>query len=172
VGPQRVASRSNGLLDGLTGLLVAPVQRATPLASDVSWSFSAGPGGATSTNSSVGLTIAIPSGALSSTQTITVTALAGSPVAYKFEPHGLVFAKKAYLTQDLRKTTSGILNLLLSGAYFSTDRLEVNSSGLALVTEILSAVVNPLSRTVSFGIQHFSGYIVASGYSSGDAEAF
>jgi hypothetical protein len=176
VNPQHVSATSNSLLgeltSTLTSALVSPVERRTPLPADVSWSFTAGPSGAFSMNSSVGLMIQIPPGALTSTQTITVTALAGSPVAYKFEPHGLQFEKKAYLTQDLRLTTSGILNLLLRGAYFSSDRLDVSSSGQAIVSELLAAVVSPLTRTVTFGIQHFSGYIVASGYSSGDVDAF
>src|ERR1051325_11802691 len=173
--PKLASSSASGLLGGLTNtltsLLVQPLQRTTTLPADVSWSFVAGPGGATSTNSAVGLTVAIPAGALGSNQTITVTALAGSPVAYTFEPHSLIFAKKAYLTQSLAGTTSGLLNLTLSGAYFSTDRLQVNGAGLATVTEILSALVNPLTRTVTFGIQHFSGYIVASGRSA-DSEDF
>lgn len=173
--PRLASSSASGLLGGLTNtltsLLVQPVQRTTPLASDVTWSFVAGPGGATSTNSAVGLTVAIPSGALGSQQTITVTALAGAPIAYKFEPHGLIFAKKAYLTQSLSGTNASLLNLTLSGAYFATDNLQLNDAGLASVTEILSALTNPFTNTVTFGIQHFSGYIVASGRSS-DPEDF
>ncbi|HEU4996257.1 MAG TPA: hypothetical protein VFT29_15680 [Gemmatimonadaceae bacterium] len=157
-----------GLLGTVTGLLVPPVNRTTPLADDVTWSFVAGPGGAVSSNAAVGLTISIPAGALSSTQTITVTALEGSPVAYKFEPHGLVFAKDVKLTQNLRGTTAGgLLSLpLISGAYFATDRLELQN-GLAVVTEILPAVSDLLTKTVTFPIKHFSGYIAASG--RGDA---
>lgn len=154
--------RYDGASSSLT--LASPVQRATPLAQDVSWSFSAGPGGALSTDAGTGLTIAIPAGALSSDVTITVTALAGSDVAYRFEPHGLLFARNATLTQDLTKTTVDLLSgLALSGAYFSTDTLELSPDGLALVTDVIGAVTNPLSRTASFPIQHFSGYILASG---------
>jgi len=172
--PRLASSTASGLLGGLTNtltsLLVQPVQRTTPLPSDVTWSFVAGPGGATSTNSAVGLTVSIPPGALGSSKTITVTALAGSPIAYKFEPHGLVFAKKAYLTQSLVGTSAGLLNLTLSGAYFATDNLELNAAGLASVTEIISALTNPFTRTVTFGVQHFSGYIVASGRSADPEE--
>ena len=166
-----------GLLDGVVGvlktLLVPPVRRNTQLADDVTWSFTAGPNGAVSSNNGVGLTIVIPPYALSSTRTITVTALKGYPVAYKFEPHGLVFNRKVSLTQDLRSTNAGGLlglgGLLggvlgggssLQGAYFSTDRLEM-SGDLAKVNELLPGIT--LSNTVTFPIQHFSGYIVASG---------
>src|SRR5687768_9866834 len=79
---------------------VAPIERAMALAVDVTWSFTAGPDGAVSRNDEVGLTIIIPAGALDSTQTITVTALAGGPVAYRFAPH-LEFASAVGLVQDL-----------------------------------------------------------------------
>jgi hypothetical protein len=165
--PQRRSALLGTLVGDVTSLLIAPAQRKQPLASDVSWTFTAGPSGAVSSNSTVGLTVAIPSGALSSTQEITVTALAGSAVAYGFSPH-LVFAKNVSLTQDLRKTTlDGLLFLpLLSGAHFTGDVLTVNSDGLALVDEVVSALANPLTRTVTFGVGHFTGWIVASGKSS------
>jgi len=166
----RPEAKQDALLDELlktvTGLLVAPVQRKQPLANDVVWSFDAGPGGATSRNTAVGVTITIPAGALSSTEHITVTALAGSAVAYGFSPH-LEFDKPVRITQDLRVTTSGLLNLLLSGAHFTGDELNINRNGLALVDELVGALVNPLNQTVTFNVNHFSGWIVASGRSSG-----
>lgn len=171
-----------GLLGTLTqtvaGLLVAPIERVTPLADDVSWSFTAGPGGAASFNPGVGLWIVVPPNAMSSTQTITVTALQGADVAYKFEPHGLVFSRKVLLTQDLRGTTgSGLLSGLLSlsslqAGYFPTDRPETTSGGLVKVTQLLPALSSTLSNTVTFGIQHFSGYIVASGRSRDSESAY
>ncbi len=168
-GPERIgAAAASSLLSGtlgtVTGLLIPPVTRNTPLASDVVWSFTAGPGGAVSINRAVGLTIYIPSGALSSTQTITVTALAGSPVAYGFEPH-LVFAKPVSLTQSLAGTSLGGLTSLplLSGAHFDTDRLQLTSDGLAIVSEIVPAAGNLLTQTAGFNVSHFSGWILASG---------
>lgn len=147
-----------GVINAVTNLLVPPVNRTTPLASDVSWTFTAGPAGAVSSNASVGLTIVIPTGALATTQTITVTALAGAPVAYKFEPH-LQFARKVYLTQKLSGTTAGLLSPV-SGAHFATDRLEM-SGGLAVVTELVPSLTSLLTRTTTFGVTHFSGWIVA-----------
>jgi len=181
VGPEASQQKLlGGLLGTLTktvsNLLVAPVERSRPLAEDVTWSFVAGPLGAVSSNPGVGLTVVVPPGALSSTKTITVTALEGSAVAYKFEPHGLVFDRKVMLTQDLRLTSGGgllggLLGLGYRGAYFSTDRLQTTSEGLAVVTELLPALSSSLTRTVSFGVEHFSGYIVASGR-GGDIDAF
>jgi len=136
-----------GLLGTLTSLLIPPVHRTTPLPADVTWSFTAGPDGATSSNSAVGLTIVIPSGALSSTETITVTALAGAPVAYGFYPH-LTFAKKVSLTQDLAGTDVTLLgSLVLSGAHFDTGK-------------------------ATFKVRHFSGWIVASGVGEEEGGAY
>lgn len=152
-----------GTVNTLTSLLVAPVTRNTPLQSDVSWTFTAGPGGAVSSNSDVGLTIVVPYGALSSTQTITVTALAGAPVAYRFEPH-LVFSRKVSLTQNLDGTSVGLLGLVaLSGAHFTGDALDVNADGLVSVDETVPALLTLLTHKVTFGVGHFSGWIVASG---------
>lgn len=155
---------TEGIISRIGSFLVSPVQRTTPLAEDVSWSFVAQPGGSLSQHAASGLTIVVPSGAVSAPTTISVTALAGGAVAYKFEPHGLVFRRNVYLTQNLRGTSAGLLRLpVLTGAYFATDRLELNESGLAIVTELLAALSNPFTKTVTFPIRHFSGYIVASG---------
>lgn len=156
-----------GLLGGLTSLLVSPVERSTPLANDITWSFTVGPAGATSSNAASGLTIRVPAYAVSSTTTITVTALAGSAVAYSFSPHGLEFNRDVILTQSLVGTNVGLLSLpFLSGAYFGTDELEINGGGLAEVLEVIPATVSLLSRKASFPIEHFSGYILASGRGS------
>jgi hypothetical protein len=157
-----------GLLGTLTSLLIPPVNRTTPLPADVTWSFTAGPGGATSSNSAVGLTIVIPYGALSTTETITVTALAGAPVAYGFYPH-LTFAKKVSLTQNLAGTDVNLLgSLILSGAHFDGDTLELNADGLATVTETVPALLSILTGKATFKVGHFSGWILASG--AGDEE--
>ena len=139
---------------------VGVIHRSTALATDVSWSFVAGPLGAVSLNPDVGLTVSVPAGALSTTQTITVTALAGSEVAYRFEPH-LSFDRAVTLTQDLTSTDAATLSVLL-GAHFDGDHLEL-INGLAVVTETVPAVVSLLQHSASFDLAHFSGWIVASG---------
>ena len=171
-----VATQSHllgGLLGGVVGtvtktlnaLLASPVKRNTPLAQDVTWTFVAKPIGAVSSNSSVGLTIVVPPGAVDSYQTITVTALKGSAVAYRFEPH-MEFDRKVVLTQDLRGTSAGgLLNLTaLKGAHFDGDVLDF-VNGQVKVTEVVPALLSWLTKTVSFGVDHFSGWIVASGFS-------
>ena len=162
--PTTQTPRSANVL-GLTG--AAPVTRNIPLANDVTWSFTVGSGGATSSNSAVGLTVMVPPGAVSSPMTITVTALAGAPVAYQFEPHGTVFDRKVTLTQKLQGTSAGSELLpLLKGAYFPTDE-PILKDGLALVSELIAGLLNPLARSFSFGVEHFSGYIVVSGRDGG-----
>ena len=141
---------------------IAPVTRTTPLSTDVTWTFTAGPAGAVSSNAAVGLTITIPAGALAADQQITVTALAGAPVAYSLSPH-LTFAQPAVLTQTLQGTSAASLLSILSGAHFAADSLQLSASGLALVNEIVPAMVNSLTQTASFSVGHFSGWIIATG---------
>ena len=109
----------------------------------------------------------IPALALSSTKTISVTALAGNQVAYEFSPHGTTFNVPLVMLQDLSNTQAqngGLVNpLTLSLGYFP------NSSTPTTVTELLSVSVNLLSQTAAASIWHFSGYIVATGR---DAEEF
>ena len=164
-----VASEQSANLLGLGDLLglttVAPITRNTPLANDVSWSFTVGSGGATSSNSAVGLTISVPPGAVSAPTVIKVTALQGSAVAYSFAPHGLQFSRRVTLTQKLQGTSVGAQLLPnLTGAYFANDE-DLLDNGHALVSEVLSGLLHPLSKTFSFPIEHFSGYLVASGRS-------
>jgi hypothetical protein len=161
-----IEAENQNLLGGVLGVLIAPVTRNTALANDVTWSFTVGTLGAVSSNSTVGLTVTVPPGALSEEVRITVTALKGKPVAYRFEPH-LVFDKKVVLTQSLKGTSAGLLtSLLLKGAHFPGDSPEY-SNGLAIVDEVVPAILSnllgTLTRTASFGVGHFTGWILASG---------
>jgi hypothetical protein len=140
------------------------VQRVTPLDSDVTWSFTAGPLGGSSTNSVTGLTITVPAGALASTETITVTALAGSAAAYRFEPH-LEFAKKVRLEQSASHLNIAGLLLPMWGAHFDGSAPEL-LGGILSVTEQVPAVLSILSGKVRFDVSHFSGWIFASGNGS------
>src|SRR6185437_156835 len=104
VAPARVGDAGSHDLSGTTTTLLTllvPAARTTPLSSDITWSFTAGPGGAVSVNPATGLAITIPAGALATQQVITVTAPAGSAVAYSFSPH-LVFARPVTLAQSLK----------------------------------------------------------------------
>ena len=177
-GPDRAVpvakeSQSN-LLGGLLGLLIAPVKRNTPLADDVVWTFWAGPNGGYTSNSKLGVTVSIPRGALDNYVKITVTAFKGAPVAYGFSPH-LDFDRKVYITQNLQGTSAGLLtSLVLKGAHFPGDRPQYTGEGLAIVDEVVPTILNnllggllgTLTRTATFGVDHFTGWIVASGNES------
>jgi hypothetical protein len=141
---------------------VTVVQRLVPLAGDVTRSEVIGPDGGSIAIPETGFRLDIPKNTLVTPTTITVTAVAGSSVAYEFEPHGLQFNKRLTFSQDLG-ITSSVLNLLgtrFVGGYFQS-RDEISPSGSAFVHEIVPANVDLLSGTVQFPIKHFSGYLVA-----------
>src|SRR6185503_13737525 len=171
------AKPSNGLLGGLLGglintvgsvvnIVVGVVERPLALQQDVVWSFYAGPGGASSGNRTVGLSIVIPPGALDRQVKITVTAKKGKVIDYHFEPEGLQFAKPVVITQEV--PSDGLLGDLLGGssrtlrgAYYSAPTLVYDpATGKATVNELQPSVTGP--GFVSFQIRHFSGYVVAS----------
>jgi hypothetical protein len=163
VAPQGLtpgASASSSLL-GLTSTTVKPLQRTTPLASPLTASAQIGVLGGTLSIPGAGLTVVVPPLALSSTKLVTVTALAGSNLAYEFEPHGTRFLVPLVVTQDLSKTdakSGGTINpLSLFVGYFPDD------TNILSVTELLKVNLNLLNQTAVFSVTHFSGYIVASG---------
>ena len=113
----------------------------------------------------------IPRGAFNAdTMTITVTALAGSTVAYAFEPHGTVFNVPLTFVQHLGHTrlkgkpAPGLLSQL-EGAYFPDVGLVDPTTGEAVVTETLPTSVEAtfLDDVVTFPIHHFSGYLISTG---------
>jgi hypothetical protein len=166
----RTLGTNHDLLGGastITNALIAPLTRTTPLPSDVSWTFVAGPGGAVSTRADVGLTVTIPPGSLDSVQTITVTALAGTAVAYAFEPH-LTFGQPVQLTQSLQGTRAGVLSVLtLSAGHFTGDQLQVSPDGLVSVDELAPATIDVLRDAARLNVAHFSGWIIATGRDDG-----
>ena len=149
-----------GLLDGTLGLLGASVEvlhRSTPLAEDEVASAVIGPDGGHLNLPNAGLKVSFPTGALTTSTTITVTAPAGDLVGYHFEPHGLAFGAEVVLAQALDKTDAGLLDDLtgLTAAYFGGD-LEPIVEAL----ELLDLDISGLGRA-TFEIEHFSGYVIA-----------
>jgi hypothetical protein len=146
---------------GLTTKTVTPLQRNKPLANSLSASAYIGALGGRLAIPGAGITVVVPPLALTSTKLVTVTALAGSNVAYTFEPHGTTFLVPLVVTQDLSNTqarTGGLVNpLSLFVGYFP------DNNNLLSVTELLNVNLNLLNQSAVFTISHFSGYIVASG---------
>ncbi|HEX8242901.1 MAG TPA: hypothetical protein VF541_05385 [Longimicrobium sp.] len=152
---------SAGLLSSV--LQVSLLQRLLPLGQNYSASATIGTAGGTIRIREAGMTITFPAGAVSAPVTVRATALAGSNVAYTFEPHGLVFQKDPTIVQDLG-VTEVVRQLLspptLAGGYF-TDESQITGS-TANVVETRAATVDLLRLQMSFTVHHFSGYAATS----------
>jgi hypothetical protein len=166
VAPQSPIAPSVAASSSLLGLsttttTVTPLQRTKPLAKDLSASANIGALGGKLAIPGAGITVVVPPLALTSTKLVTVTALAGSNVAYTFEPHGTKFLVPLVVTQDLSNTqakTGGLIDpLSLFVGYFP------DSNNILSVTELLNINLNLLNQTAVFTVTHFSCYIVASG---------
>lgn len=154
---------SHDLVGGTNLLTSLPgVQRNVPLASSITVTKTIGVAGGTLSIPQAGVTVTVPSGALSASTVVTMTARAGSLVAYDFAPHGITFAKPLVFTQSLSGTNATILNApLLKLGYYSDPSLLTALDGL--VSELISGNVNLLSWTFTANIEHFSGYMVGMG---------
>jgi hypothetical protein len=154
---------ASDLLGGLTSLLgVNGLQRTSPLAAPITVTKVIGSEGGTLSIPQAGVTVTVPRGALATTTTITMTARAGSLVAYDFAPHGVVFAKPLVFSQQLRGTNATLLSAPLLGLGYYEDPSLLGKTG-GLVSELLGGTVNTLSWTFTSTIPHFSGYIVTCG---------
>jgi hypothetical protein len=166
VSPRLVGTPPLGVGANPDGAPVYPIRRQNALASNESWSFDVGPAGTSVRYPSTGLTIDVPAGAVTQMTHITVTALRGAPVAYRFEPHGLQFAQPIQLTQSLRGILLGRAGVgvpQLFAGYFADDTLATDAvNGDARVIEILPVQIDVERHTVILHVRHFSGYTVAS----------
>ena len=161
------------LLGGLTQTvaktltLVTGVQRTTPLASSITVTRTIGSSGGTISIPEAGVTVTIPEGALPSATVITMTARAGSLLAYDFAPHGITFAKPLVFTQNLAGTSASVLSAsLMQLGYYSDPSLLTSTGGL--VSELISGTVDLVSWTFTSNIRHFSGYEIACGRGSSE----
>ncbi|MEO6445544.1 MAG: hypothetical protein ABIZ91_19925 [Gemmatimonadaceae bacterium] len=140
------------------------LQRLTPITGNVTVSMTLGQLGGQIKLPEAGLSVEVPEGAFNSrTLTITVTALAGTNVAYEFEPHGIVFQKPLRVTQSLKGTnlyklasTAGV-----EAAYYA-DPMQV-VTGKAKVNEFRPSRVDVTNSKLEYTVGHFSGYLVSSG---------
>lgn len=155
-------SPANQSLLGLGGATtVTPLHRTQALSQPLSASAKIGPLGGSLAIPGAGILVVVPPLAVSTTQKITVTAVAGSDVAYEFAPHGLKFNLPLVVTQNLSGTdasTNGSVDPLSLFAGYYPDSTKITS-----ITETLNVNVNLLSQLATFTVWHFSGYILASG---------
>jgi hypothetical protein len=142
---------------------------------DVSASAEIGNAGGEIKIPELGFKITFPQGAVSRKTTITATVMAGTEVAYRFEPHGITFKEPVKIMQDLRLTTAddAVLAGLKRGYWvdpWASTLLESNT-GKVQVKEVQDAEVETMSATgrhAKFYVTHFSGYLLASGRTSRD----
>ncbi|HKW49845.1 MAG TPA: hypothetical protein VJN70_20475 [Gemmatimonadaceae bacterium] len=162
-----------GVVSNPEGAVIRPVSRDSALAVNDTFSFDVGPLGTLVRRSSMGLTIQVPAGAVAAPTHITVIALKGASLAYRFEPHGLHFAVPLQLTQSLRgvRLNEPLSVPQLFAGYFADDSLPVDATGNARVIEILPVHVDVMHRTALLEIRHFSGYTVASASSDSLSDA-
>ena len=155
-----------GLIGTVTGVLnlttTDAVQRTTPLAASITVTKQIGYDGGTLSIPEAGVTVTVPRGALMRTTTITMTARAGSLLAYDFSPTGTTFYKALVFNQSLKGTNVTLLQVpLLRLGYYSDPGLLGTLT--ATVSDLLVGVTNLLDWSFTAPINHFSGYIVLCG---------
>lgn len=164
-GPPSGAA-SNAAPRLLAPITVVPLQRTAPLSTAQTASARIGALGGQLSLPGAGLAVVVPPLSVVSPVTITVTALAGSDVAYEFSPHGMTFLVPLVATQSLANTEAragGLIDpLTLYVGYFP------DSSQITSVTELLNLRVDLLGQTSTALLTHFSGYVWASGREGGD----
>jgi hypothetical protein len=163
--PAGAGTSANRLLLG-TPKTVTVVQRSTPLAAPISASATLGILGGQINLPGAGLKVVVPAFALTKTTKITVTAVAGSQVAYEFEPHGTQFLVPLIVTQNLSGTdvvSGGLFSKPVFAGYFSSlsDLNPLSNTGV--VSELLGVALNLSNKTATFSVFHFSGYLIATG---------
>jgi ZU5 domain len=161
------AAPSADLLGGLVGTLskllsLGVVKRTTPLAAPITVTQTIGSAGGTLSIPAAGVTVIVPKGAVSSPVVFSMTARAGSAIAYDFAPHGIVFAKPLVFKQSLQKTTVSLLQVpTLNLGYYSDPSLI--GATTALVSQLLGGTFDILTWTFTSSIPHFSGYVMTCG---------
>lgn len=167
------AAPSASLLGGLLGTVTSvlhlttneAIQRTKPLPAPITVTKTIGYYGGTLSIPAAGVTVTVPRGALSRNTVITMTARAGSLVAYDFSPHGITFNKPLSFSQSLKGTNVGILQLpFLQLSYYEDASLLGDVT--AVVSELVGGVLNLLDWTFTAPIKHFSGYVVTCGRST------
>jgi hypothetical protein len=148
------------------------LKRMKPLETNLSASAVIGPKGGSIKIDAAGGKIDIPAGALAAETMITMTALAGTNVAYEFQPHGLTFAVPVKVQQTIAGTWAAEYPKLLAGmhgSYFDQTSLETAfvdpGKYFAHVKEHQIGYLEANASQIKFYIGHFSGYLVSCGFS-------
>ena len=163
----RAAASTSGSAD-----IVRMLRRTDSLPESLSATGVIGPQGGRLQIGQAGLRVDFAPGAVPRRTRITVTAVGGRVVAYRFAPHGLVFSAPVTIRQSLRRTEAWNdpdLAAQLQGSYF--DRLRVDASAtFAGSIERRPGRLRDAGRLLEFTIEHFSGYMVSTGKTSVEVE--
>jgi len=149
---------------------VTVIRRLTPLPRDITAGEWINKNGGSITIPEAGLKVTVPAGAVARRTYFTVIAHAGDLVSYEFGPHGMAFPVPLQLHQDIRELNiwkqNGDLSptvIPIEAGYFPS-RSDIDSTqGIAVVQEILPVDIDLAGSKLHFGVQHFSGYLLASG---------
>lgn len=172
VAPEPIAQQSAGAaLPGvadngwgpirIVDTTVVALRWRTPLRNDITRRAVIGPEGGSISIEELGFEFTMPEGAVAVPTPVTVVAVAGSVVAYEFEPHGIRFEERATFSQELEYTElTSVLGVVMQGAYFKS-RDDISRDGTARVSELIPTRLDYFPLRVKFPIKHFSGYIVA-----------
>ena len=141
---------------------VAGLRRERPLASDITVRQVIGPRGGKLSIPAAGFTLDVPAGAVATETTFSVTALSGEMLAYEFGPSGTSFPIALRGTQDLSGTLAKRLprGATLGLGYFRTPSDVDATTGTAMVAQEVRATVDQSGHRLTFGIPHFSGWII------------
>jgi hypothetical protein len=160
-----IASARSSTLSSTGEEIVGLVKRTEALPANLTASHVIGPRGGSIQIGRAGLRVEFARGAVTTPTRITVTALSGRNVAYRFEPHGLQFQAPVMIQQSLRHTVAWknpALLAELAGSYFEkllVDRTDTYTKSL----ERRPGRVRDAGRMFEFSIEHFSGYILSCG---------
>lgn len=160
-----IASARSSTLSSTGEEVVGLLKRTERLSEGISASHVIGPGGGSIQIGRAGLRVDFARGAVTAPTRITVTALAGNNVAYRFEPHGIQFQAPVVIQQSLRHTVAWknpALAAQLAGSYFErllVDRTHTYAKSL----EHRAGRFRDGGRVFEFSIEHFSGYILSCG---------
>jgi hypothetical protein len=171
--PMRTAGSANRSTTSSGLIPTQGLLRTTPLAQTIVVTKTLSRGGGGINIPGTDFQLQVPNGAFDGeSMTFTITAYAGSVVAYDFQPHGVTFNKPLKAVQQLGHTNWKSYNLpagtYWAGAYFADPSQIDMNTGAALVNEFEQTAVQVGGATMSWSIPHFSGYLVAAGRDDGE----
>lgn len=141
-----------------TSATVRVLRRLRPVGAPVEAEATIGPAGGELSLPSLGLTLVVPPGAVTSATRFQVTARPGRELAYEFAPHGMQFKRPLQLRQRLAVTT-WVPGPVLGGGYFKNAKQIGAGKGEAKVDEVLPAWIG--IGEVGLDLWHFPGYLVS-----------